>query len=82
MDKNQEIHLHERVAKLEVTSDQTNENVKLILENHLPHLKSGVEGVSKDVSEIRSQLSYYAGMGIVVITVLNIIVNIVIKIWK
>lgn len=82
MDKNQEINIHERVARLEVSAKTTDDNVKLILTNHLPHLEANVIEARKDFSDLKSQLSYYAGIGVAIVTILNIIVNVIIKLWK
>lgn len=82
MDKNQEIEIHERVACLETTSEQTCKNVELIMTNHLPHIQASVSGVQADVSSIKNSQSWYAGAGIASITILNIIINIIIKLWN
>lgn len=79
MDKDQEIKLHERVACLEMSIKGVEQDVSAIKTNHLPHIQAGVDGLGKQVQEIKNTLSYYAGMGIVIVTVLNVIISIVIK---
>lgn len=79
MDKDQEIKLHERVACLEVSSREIEKDMNLIKTNHLPHIQEGVDGLGKQVQEIRNTLSYYAGMGIVIITILNVAVSVILK---
>lgn len=75
MERTQEINIHERVARLEVGVDETKGNVKKILENHLPHIEAKVDNIS-------NSLFYYSGIGVTLVTVLNIVINIIIKFWK
>ncbi len=82
MDKDQEIKLHERVACLEMSIKGVEQDMTAIKTNHLPHIQAGVDNVSGQVQEIKNTLSYYAGMGIVAVTVLNIVVSVILKIWK
>lgn len=79
MDKDKEIKLHERVACLEMSVKGMEQDISSIKTNHLPHIQAGVDGLDKKVQDMRNTLSYYAGMGVVIVTVLNIIVSVVLK---
>lgn len=82
MDKDQEIKIHERVACLEMSIKSVEKDLTSIKTNHLPHIQAGVDGLGEKVEEIKNTLSYYAGMGIVIVTVFNIAVSVILKFWK
>ena len=75
MDKNHEIELHERIARVETKVEKIDETLNVLATNHIPHLEA-------NVTEIKTSLAYYAGGGIALITILNIVISILMKIWK